>query len=1242
MKNSWLAPLLLALTAFSLPGFAEPPSTATSSRDAFVSELAAAIATGIGSQLRYPPASQKAGEEGEARVAIEMDRAGNIVSATINKSSGFAALDAEAVAVFQRLGHLLPMPDSFSPGSRSVALVQPVSFTLQAASTGPQLIDGQPGPDFAAGTIERPVAAPPKSPWLLARTRRFAALFKNSTCDILVVPVQTEFYSFDRATRAIMSADLARALAGSGSCVVDPYLADLALGEGLRRYSPDEVSALAASVKATTVVTAYAGHFGNGMLRVTLQVKHPSPPGSTASPSPADAAHSFVDCTFSNDRPPFLCFREQLPQMLGALGLKAAASGRYKPGMWPTGLPPLAKYIEPEAKTTLANAADLLFLAMLAPASESRTAERLFTKAWIGLAEAPEDDPQAQRMRARIMLHLYERPYALRLIAADTSPSAQALRAVLNGNLPEARKGLKKAKGDWDTAFLGFEVHDLEQRYGREGDASKQGLLDQFAGSPWLELVTARIGDRDSWGIVDTLTLKKILDQFYPVAGFDTSGAAIGSLLVGGANPAEFQLLALRHLHRLIEQQPKIFCCLGYTSAVGRFDLIDLLDGRIERALSGHAEYQISPQGKYTAALTILEAYDAELAGNPYHEAQRADANWQLVQAGQLQDRELRLSRMHNAAHLSAAWTQGQTFESNQMLWYLSKEPRDPATASLLAYDYDYPPRPHWSNRANSAAARLPFSADSAWLLSDLVNEGKNSAEVLDELKFRFVGSQPADKFRAKYLGEQQKTPTYYLEAISKDPDNWELRTTLAELLIKRKDYAGIAPVILGFPGYDGTPTHNSVNLSNKAYYWGNELFWQGAFEAAQPLLKRAAGYDNGAASSSTARARLALIDKDYGSAAASYLATAKHYDDDRRYDDFLRLMFVSGHKPEAWAVFDQVLSRLRAYPVWTAAMTGNRHAGLGDTQVREWLAAHAAQASIRDYRDDLSRYALMEFLTDRVLEADLPSFMRDFCGRADIKIDAYGAVSDRIPRDSSKPRIGPGRIGVEPRPPLPAPAAFPNRYALLAEAFGYFRAGQYAEAAAAFDRISKYYDLESEELMFTLPYFAFATASSGDRYGLEKYLTTITGEAESFGVQLARAVFASFANQLPARTTALDAAYRAWPTAYRSSDLQTSFVFLEITTLLYEKNHDPALQAEALRLARSLRVIEPTDAYAPALISYLSEDRQERVEALAVALFLDPRSAWANKATQDLRDEALTWGKQHPPFVFGPVERGI
>lgn len=114
-----------------------PETTAPSSRPAPPAASAAASAqtwqgrllAHLESRKRYPAEARARRLQGVANVRFTMDRQGRVLSAAVERSSGHAALDREALALLQR-AQPLPPPPLETLGER-ITLTVPVEFFTQ-------------------------------------------------------------------------------------------------------------------------------------------------------------------------------------------------------------------------------------------------------------------------------------------------------------------------------------------------------------------------------------------------------------------------------------------------------------------------------------------------------------------------------------------------------------------------------------------------------------------------------------------------------------------------------------------------------------------------------------------------------------------------------------------------------------------------------------------------------------------------------------------------------------------------------------------------------------------------------------------------------------------------------------------------------------------------------------------------------------------------------------------------------
>jgi protein TonB len=79
---------------------------------------------------RYPLDAKKEKQEGTVRVAFTIDRKGNVLRRSIERSSGYPLLDDAALKVLDDASPLPEVPDDFAPGRAELSLVKPIDFTL--------------------------------------------------------------------------------------------------------------------------------------------------------------------------------------------------------------------------------------------------------------------------------------------------------------------------------------------------------------------------------------------------------------------------------------------------------------------------------------------------------------------------------------------------------------------------------------------------------------------------------------------------------------------------------------------------------------------------------------------------------------------------------------------------------------------------------------------------------------------------------------------------------------------------------------------------------------------------------------------------------------------------------------------------------------------------------------------------------------------------------------------------------
>jgi len=118
-------PAAPAVTAPPAPAAAPPAGNPGAPRASWQAQLVAWLER----YKRYPRLAQEQRQEGTVYLRFTMDRAGHVLSAQIEKGSGFSLLDEEVTALIQR-AQPLPAPPPEVPGAQLV-LTLPVQFSVR-------------------------------------------------------------------------------------------------------------------------------------------------------------------------------------------------------------------------------------------------------------------------------------------------------------------------------------------------------------------------------------------------------------------------------------------------------------------------------------------------------------------------------------------------------------------------------------------------------------------------------------------------------------------------------------------------------------------------------------------------------------------------------------------------------------------------------------------------------------------------------------------------------------------------------------------------------------------------------------------------------------------------------------------------------------------------------------------------------------------------------------------------------
>jgi hypothetical protein len=202
----------------------------------------------------------------------------------------------------------------------------------------------------------------------------------------------------------------------------------------------------------------------------------------------------------------------------------------------------------------------------------------------------------------------------------------------------------------------------------------------------------------------------------------------------------------------------------------------------------------------------------------------------------------------------------------------------------------------------------------------------------------------------------------------------------------------------------------------------------------------------------------------------------------------------------------------------------------------------------------------------------------------------------------------------------------------MFADAYVDMRAGRYADAVRKFDELAAHYPLDSAPERYIVPYFAYASAKSGDPLHFEDYLNSarVGGDFAAF---LAGAFFEGLHGHKPEALEFLKAAFYNRP--FENTDpIFSEFRYAEACEWLYNDTHEDAYRQLALEWARMQQRVRPDMSWIYALEARLLTPGPERTRALAMTLYLDPRAQVVESLPAKEKSDLTQWLDKNNPFT--------
>ncbi|MBI4696804.1 MAG: hypothetical protein HY749_22595 [Gammaproteobacteria bacterium] len=1090
-----------------------------------------------------------------------------------------------------------------------------------------------PAPDWFAAATLPPRFVAPVSAWTVREMADYAKVLGGSRFDILVVPGQVQALGYDRATRSLASALLARSIGIAASIEMpDPYLVARALGEGRRTYEAHDVQTLAAALGVHRIVELHLGHDRSDALVVTVTSQMAGVPmiRRTFKSAPLAASDFAV-----------AAFETLLPQILEFLGLHDSGTAATETGALsadPLPASPLAFFTADGGAARHCYVE--LALRRLTPARSARVAETFAEKAYLSLTGLAHGAPEYRALRARTLAALGYRAAALRELGAPRTEEEKAVVAHLEGNLPAVRALAAAEKNPLKRLLAEGDANELGQAYDViEKEDSKRSVEDlRLPGRIWPNLAWRAFSDWDGWSQYDNAWLKQILDLEFPIPGYAIADLTGGAVEIGDEARLRRTLdeSVRNHGRKILEALPRTGCCTWHPGRPEARDYMDLLQAIGDDDLLRRIAFYTQMQGRPESAIEYANSLDAVYRGHPYYALLRAIAELAQAKEEAGAAAEGLFQSSHEAATSAIYWEQGQSRVAADAFALLadlhSTVPsfRDNPYARDLPFHPDYPTSFDAEDAAQQIAVHTAALDNSIsnfapveWVLYDYERDPATRDErtqaLLKSIESRFIGNPARGELLAKKAlaaDDRDSAMKHDRENIEVAPGYWPSYMALGTLLVQDARPDEAARVFASFPGFRADSHVHPVALANYAFESGSKLFLTGHLELARPLYEIAARRDTGAAAELTSRVRLYLLDGKLAKALQTQFELAQHYRSPHQYRDYLALLFAGGHAPEAWAGFNALVLR-EPYPqFWEAAAVGHHREGISPAALTAW-AQDAKYANYGDHRGWPAAYLLRYWITDRTPPAELAATLNELDMPTWQLENEWRHVARPRKHEDLQTVVGPlGEFATSEGAVLPLHMfdATPKHrvksdLAYFSAAFRAYSDGDYSAALKTFEEAAAVYDLTLADFRYMLPYFALAASRASNTSTIERILAKIPPTQREFDYLLGKSIIAvTYHDAAGALRDFTLARYRRPPTDERP--FLTHYTYGDIGVRLAELSGDAAIGAITLEWSRACMRLEPWQAWPYGVTAKLTDDVTERKRALAMLQYLDPGSA--------------------------------
>ena len=1092
-------------------------------------------------------------------------------------------------------------------------------------------------------------AAQPDSDWLRAEQTRFTRLLSQRPADVLIVPFQVAGSGFDPVERMLMATQLADSLsAGTRLAIADPVLVGRALGEGLRTHDEARMRMLARQMGARFLVIGSAGHDRRSAFQVEIRVlKH-----SDAGEWQELGRKSWPSLALDDERPPYQNIPALAPAVADMLLSKMAATRPAQSSANPPGsLPSLQEAL---ASPNSPNVHVVQLLAILHP----RTPEAGVSRAWIESlrrAQTATAGPGQRLALARALSQLGRRPAAIAALGPPRSEAEQALRAVLDGNLPEAEQFALKITDPVLRLIAQVEIRDLREAYLSPDPSAAAVTLKalQAQGSDWLPFLAGRLQDEaNPWDAPD---LSSTVRRFHGLLKLEDLGndALKAVLEIPSDTPMDIRMAR----QALVAYDNQLGSLPAGKASAFRAMLLDLLQVEVVAGMLGDGYLTIDFKDLPDAGRKLLKEQDSILSGHPDFEAMRANvawreyARWRGKQRAQWQTEALARTR---AAYALSGWATSAIHNAERRADWKADIANELQGMRVESF-WTWPVQAgHLTHAVLEDPAALRWYADRAvkyattefsmlaWLRDhDLLLDRKAAIEQTFAGRFNgsadFADQRSADLLAADDVAGAEAILKRYVDARLAA---FEPYREYLDLLVSQGRHAEGYKMILGYPGFAPDSSVNVVGSSNYANL-AAEYFWDaGRFDLALPLLERSAGYNTHSNLSLSSGAALALYKRDFDRSARAQMEIARRYSDLGALSEYFELIFALGRADEAWKIYEEVYRDGNGGKVLHAIAQHSRQIGWSEQRAIDWLATPRNAVLADGTFFYAPRAALAAAIVDREPVNDLAAIVQRFAAPSPYVLDKAGGKilrrGDPTRPVTQKPEVcGPSRYGKGPVGGMGKIDRADSSLVYFAQGYQALARNQHAEAFRQLDtaaRLFEAYDAQCEAVSYLLPYLALAAAHTRNSAALSAYMAEVKYRDRNVNYNLVLAVLAAFEGRHAEAEKRLEQALNRWTTG-RFQTLPAAYIYADVLERMYLHTKHPGYRDRLVRWAKIQQRVSPTDAWPFAKEYRYSSVDADRKAALGMALYLDPGSATLKGVSEAEAAAARTLFNEINPF---------